>query len=180
MAPPRKRGPAPDISTAAAVDLLTGSLLAPRNSKVVETVRSLRSQHITSAHFNPLSPDTPSEGRVRAAFNSVCALGIHLIERHSAATMLDKVVNAMRNGTFAQWSQSDDDVIVEFYPDRLGAIIYFDQSAAGKSAVFAFDVDKFDPPPNVQHVIRVRGSVLRGLAGALGPQPETAIPPPPY
>jgi hypothetical protein len=181
MAPKRRRGPSqPDFTTPAVVDLLIGGLLAPSNSKVVDTVRAVRSQHITSAHFNPLSLDVPPEGRVHAAFNSVRALGIHFIDWHSAATMLDKVVDAMRSGTFAKWSDNDDDVIAEFYPDRLGAIVYFDHSAAGNSAVFAFDVDKFAPPPNVQHVIRLRGSVLRGLATALGPLPETAIPPPPY
>jgi hypothetical protein len=183
MAPPRKRGPAPDITTTGAVDQMTGSILAPSNSKVVETVRSLRSQHLTSVHFNPLSSDTPPAGRVHAAFNSVRALGIHFIDWHSTATMLDKVIDAMRSGTFTKWSESDDDVVVEFYPARLGAIIYFDRHEINESAVFAFDVDKTAPPPPVQHVIRVRGSVLRGLATALGPLPalpEAAIPPPPY
>jgi hypothetical protein len=180
MAPPRKRGPAPDITTTAAVDEMTGSILAPSNSKVVETVRSLRTQPLTSVHFNPLSADTPPDGRVRAAFNSVQALGIDLIDRHSAAAMLDKIIDAMRSGTFAKWSENDDDVIVEFYPARIGAVIYFDRSDINQSAVFAFDVAKTAPPPPVQHVIRVRGSVLRGLATALGPLSETVIPPPPY
>jgi hypothetical protein len=179
MAPPRKRGPAPDLTTTVAVDHMTGYLLAPSNSKVVETVRSLRSQHLTSVHFNPLSSDTPHEGRVHAAFNAVHGLGIHFINRHSAATMLDKVVDAMRNGTFTKWSENDDDVIVELYPARLGAIVYFDRHAINESAVFAFDVDKNAPPPPLQHVIRVRGTVLRGLAAALGPLPAV-IPPPPY
>jgi hypothetical protein len=179
-APKRRRGPSqPDFTTAAVVDLLIGGLLAPSNSKVVETVRAIRTQHLTTVHFNPLSPDTPPEGAVQAAFNSVLTLGIHFVNRHSAASVLDRVIDAMRDGTFAKWSDNDDDVIVEFYPDRLGAILYFDHSATGRSAVFAFDVDKFAPPPNVQHVIRVRGSVLRGLATALGPLPS-AIPPPPY
>jgi hypothetical protein len=179
-APKRRRGPSqPDFITAAVVDLLVGGLLAPSNSKVVETVRAIRAQHLTTVHFNPLSPATPPEGQVRAAFNSVHALGIHLINRYSAASMLDRVIDAMRDGTFTKWSENDDDVIVEFYPDRLGTIVYFDHSATGVSAVFAFDVDKLAPPPNVQHVIRVRGSVLRGLATALGPLPPTAIPPPP-
>ena len=78
MAPKRRRGPSqPDFTTSAVVDLLTGGLLAPSNSKVVETVRAMRTQHMTSVTFNPLSPDAPPEGRVRAAFDSVHMLGIH-------------------------------------------------------------------------------------------------------
>jgi hypothetical protein len=184
MAPPRKRGPAPDISTAAAVDLLTGSILAPRNSKVVETVKALRSQHMTSAHFNPLSFDTAPEDRVRAAFKSVRDIGIHLASPLNVSAVLCAVVDSMRSGEFDKWAAGEGHVIVDFHGKGRGTIIYFDRPIANEAAVFAFDLDKDEPRPPVERMIRVNDQVLRGLAAALGPLPaslsETAIPPPPY
>jgi hypothetical protein len=183
LAPPSKRGfGALDYDTTAGVNLFAGSILASSNSKVVETVQGIRSRHMTSAHFNSLTPDAPPEGRVQAAFNSVRDLGIHLIDRHTVGTMLDRVVDTMRSGVFAKWAGADGDVIVDFHDGGRGTLIYFDRHVVNEAAVFSFDADKNAEPPPIEHMTRVSGRALRGLAAALGPLPlrsETAIPPPP-
>jgi hypothetical protein len=182
IAPPSKRGfGAVDYNTSTAVDLLTGSILAPSNSKVVETVQALRSGHMTSAHFNPLSSDTAPEDRVRAAFNSVRDIGIHLASRLNVSAVLCVVVDSMRSGQFDKWAiGGEGHVTVDFHGKGRGTIIYFDRQAVNEAAVFSFDVDKESPRPSVERMIRVNDQTLRGLAAALGPLPETAIPPPPY
>jgi hypothetical protein len=182
IAPQSKRGfGAVDYNTSTAVDLLVGSILAPSNSKVVETVQSLRSRHMTSAHFNPLSLDTPAEGRVRAAFEAVRDIGIHLASPLNVIAVLCAVVDSMRSGQFDKWAVSDGHVTVDFHGSGRGTLIYFDRHVVNEAAVFAFDMDKEASRPPVERMIRVNEKVLRGLAAALGPiPPETAIPPPPY
>jgi hypothetical protein len=183
IAPQSKRGfGAVDYNTSTTIDLLVGSTLAPSNTKVVETVDALRGQHMTSAHFNPLSFDTAPEDRARAAFKSVAVLGIHLASPLNVSAVLCAVVDSMRSGQFDKWAAGEGHVIVDFHGKGRGTIIYFDRPIANEAAVFAFDMDKDEPRPPVERMIRVNEKVLRGLAAALGPLPlpETAIPPPPY
>jgi hypothetical protein len=181
IAPQSKRGfGAVDYSTPTVVDLFTGSILAPSNSKVVETVQSLRSRHMTSAHFNPLSSDTAPEDHVRAAFNAVRDIGIHLASPLTVSAVLCTVVDSMRSGEFDKWAVSDGHVTVDFHGTRRGTLIYFDRHVVNEAAVFAFGMNEEALRPPVERMIRVNEKVLRGLAAALGPLPETAIPPPPY
>jgi hypothetical protein len=185
IAPQSKRGfGAVDYNTPTVIDLFAGSTLASSNSKVVETVQSLRSGHMTSAHFNPLSSDTAPEDRVRAAFKSVAVLGIHLASPLNVSAVLCAVVDSIRSGEFDKWAAGEGHVIVDFHGKGRGTIIYFDRPMANESAVFAFDTDKETPRPPVERMIRVNDQVFRSLAAALGPLPaslpETAIPPPPY
>jgi hypothetical protein len=181
ISPQSKRGfGAVDYSTPTVIDLLIGSILAPSNSKVVETVEALRGQHMTSAHFNPLSADTAPEDRVRAAFKSVRDVGIHLASPLNVGAVLCAVVDSMRSGAFDRWAAGEGHVIVDFHGNGRGTLIYFDRPVANEAAVFAFDMDKEASRPPVERMIRVNEKVLRGLAAALGPLPETAIPPPPY
>jgi hypothetical protein len=182
IAPPSKRGfGAVSYSTSTVVDLFVGSILAPSNSKVVETVKALRFGHMTSAHFNPLSSDTTPGDRVRAAFNAVRDIGVHLASPLTVSAVLCAVVDSMRSGEFDKWAAGEGHVIVDFHGKGRGTIIYFDRPMANEAAVFAFDMDKDEPRPPVERMIRVNEKVLRGLAAALGPLPlETAIPPPPY
>jgi hypothetical protein len=183
IAPQSKRGfGAVDYNTSTAVDLLVGSILAPSNSKVVETVQTLRSRHMTSAHFNPLSLDTPADGRVRAAFNAVRDIGIHLASPLNVSAVLCAVIDSMRSGEFDKWAADGGHVTVDFHDNGRGTLIYFDRHVVNEAAVFAFDMDmdKEASRPPVERMIRVNKKVLRGLAAALGPPSETAIPPPPY
>jgi hypothetical protein len=181
IAPQSKRGfGAVDYNTPTVVDLFVGSILAPSNSKVVETVQTLRSRHMTSAHFNPLSSDTVPEDRVRAAFNAVRDIGIHLASPLSVSAVLCAVVDSMRSGQFEKWASGEGHVIVDFHGNGRGTLIYFDRPVANQAAVFAFGMNKEASRPPVERMIRVNEKVLRGLAAALGPLPETAIPPPPY
>jgi len=179
LAPPSRRGyGALPYDTAAAVNLMTGTLLAPSNSKVVETVQTLRSRHMTSARFNPLSPEAPFEGHVRAAFASVAALGIHLVGPLNVSAMLCAVVDSIRSGAFDKWAGEDGQVTVDFHDGGRGTLIYFDRHVVNEAAVLAFVADKSAPRPPVERMIRINEQVLRGLAAALGP-PAPAIPPPP-
>jgi hypothetical protein len=181
IAPPSKRGfGAVDYNTPTVIDLFAGSILASSNSKVVETVQALRSGHMTSAHFNPLSSDTAPEDRVRAAFKSVRDIGIHLASPLNVCAVLCAVVDSMRSGEFDKWAAGEGHVIVDFHGKGRETIIYFDRPVANQAAVFAFGMNKEASRPPVERMIRVNEKVLRGMAAALGPLPETAIPPPPY
>ena len=179
--PPSKRGfGALELDTTNAVDLMASLLLAPTNLEAIETVSTIRSRRLTSVHFNSLSSEAPPEGRIHAAFSSVRALGIGFLDNHTVGSTLDRVVNAMRSGAFANWAGAHGDVIVDFHDSGRGTLIYFDRHCVNEAAVFSFDEDKNAPPPPVERMVRVNGRVLRGLATVLGPIPETAIPPPPY
>jgi hypothetical protein len=182
--PPSKRGfGALALDTRNAIDLSLSVLLAPTNLEAVETVQTMRSRHMTSAHFNPLSLDTPAEGRVRAAFNSVRDIGIHFVGPLNVSAVLCAIVDSMRSGAFDKWAEGDGHVTVDFHDNGRGTLIYFDRHAVNEAAVFSFDADKNAPRPPVERMIRINDQVLRALAEALGPlpsRPETAIPPPPY
>jgi hypothetical protein len=71
-------------------------------------------------------------------------------------------------------------VTVDFHGSGRGTLIYFDRQVVNEAAVFAFGMNEEALRPPVERMIRVNEKVLRGLAAALGPLPETAIPPPPY
>jgi hypothetical protein len=180
--PASKRGfGALDYDSAATVNLLLATLLAPTASRAVETVQRLRAQPLTSAHYNVTVETPPPGGRVKAAFEAVKPLGIKWAENYNVGSFLDAVLDSMRSGAFADWSDGSGEVVVDFFGGGRSTMISFDRfETRSELAGFSFEVDKLATPPPVEHTVRVNCRLLRGLAETLGPLPIAAISPPPY
>ncbi|MDB5824132.1 MAG: hypothetical protein JWR21_2836 [Herminiimonas sp.] len=170
-----------DYDGPATVNLMLAVLLAPTASRAAETVQRLRTQPLTSVHFNMLDPTPPPAGRVRAAFEAVAPLGIKWLDNYTVGSMLDQVLDAMRSGDFDKWSAGSGDTIVDFFGGGRSTMIAFDRFDAKSEMVgFSFEVDKLATPPPVERTVRVNCAMLKRLAETLGPQPDAVILPPPY
>jgi hypothetical protein len=180
--PPAKRGRGSiGYDSAMTVSLLLATLLAPTASRAVDTVQRLRAQPLTSAHYNVTVATSPPGGRVRAAFEAVKPLGITWAENYTVGSFLDRVLDSIRSGAFADWSDGSGEVVIDFFGGGRSTMISFDRfETRSELAGFSFEVDKLATPPPVERTVRVNCAMLKRLAETLGPLPAAAIPPPPY
>jgi hypothetical protein len=163
------------LDTPHAVNLAAAALLALTNTDAVATVDALRSCTITGANYR-VPGGVASMRPATEAFGAVSELGISLGTDHTAASMLDIVVNAMRSGAFDHWAGQDGFVCADFEDAGKRVVIYFDRPSRDEGAFFTFGERTAKAAP-VEKWTRVNDSVLRGLAKVLGPLQS---PPPPY
>jgi hypothetical protein len=157
--------------------LLAVALDHPRGECVAASVARIRSLPLTLANYNPLI-NASAEDKARSAFQFVRGLSIRPLDDLGA--VLDGLVSDMRSGAFEAWAAgATPDLVIDFHDTGRNVVLIIDRWQSNNSAVFGFDGPP-GKPACTERIVRIRRPAFQGLANALGPLPEAAIPPPPY
>lgn len=169
-----QQGTSVRLSTVEANRWLIAQLVAPSVASSATTIARVRGADFSSATFHPFiradgsTMPTDENRRCVAAF----AHGLSFATAPTFGEALDSIVDDFRSGAWAAWAgEAPYELIFEFIDAGNHMQIYLTRKGTYESVVYQYAPAK--PAPKigqaVTQILRLQGTTLERIAGALGP-----------